>query len=80
MKSPSLNLTESTMKKCWKSQPPRVQQSDSVALTAAAIALPYKDACQFGEEGLLRDLLLKRAQHFVFGAFAIQAIVTFKWR
>jgi len=68
------------MKERLELEPPGVQESDSVALTATAVVLPYKDSCQFGEDGLLRDLLLNKANHYVFGSYAVQAIVEFKWR
>eukprot|EP00210_Caulerpa_lentillifera_P006593 g6298.t1 len=80
MMSPSLNLTEYAMKESWNKKFATLSKTDSVNLTATAMTLLYKDACQIGEDGLLRELLLNEAQFSAFGSFALKAIVNFKWK
>eukprot|EP00210_Caulerpa_lentillifera_P009516 g9075.t1 len=78
--SPSLILTENQIKEFWSEIFKKSSKRESVALTATAITLQFKDACQIGEEGLIRDLLLNEANYSTFGSFAARAIVDFKWR
>eukprot|EP00210_Caulerpa_lentillifera_P006592 g6297.t1 len=76
--SPYFNLTENEMKELWNEKLTRYQRRDSITLTATAISLRIKDACQTGEDGLVRDLLLKEADYSIFGSFALRAIISYK--
>eukprot|EP00210_Caulerpa_lentillifera_P006590 g6295.t1 len=76
--SPFLILTENEMKKFWNKEFEQTPKRESVSKTTAAMTFQFKDACQIGERGLLRGLLLNEADYSICGSFAVRAIVDFK--
>jgi len=79
--SNSLNLSKKESREFWyKDLVGEEKTFRCPMISTHARTLPYEGACDIGDDGILRNLLIHGVHEHAYGSFVIGAIVDYKWR